>query len=369
MAIPLWLQELRSTRNRRQTARSRRSKSPRARLRVELLEERTVPSTLIVTNTFDDGSSGSLRSAVLQANADAAGGTSDTINFDPSLAGATIVLTQGEFALSGAGGGTITIDGSALGTPITISGNNASRVFDISAAGAVVQISGLAITGGNGSSTFSTTPGTQGGDIFNAGFLTLTGDVISGGQATGLVGGNDASGNGLAGGSAQGGGIFNAGTGVLVIDGTTVTGNTASGGAGGNATGNGSSGGKGGMAQGGGVFNDIGGQLTFQNNSQVNGNTAAGAPGGIGNGGYPGESDGGGVYNAGILVSNATSFTANGAHGSSGSPVFGGAIANLGTMTVSHSTLSDNSVVNVYWFAFSAGLACPTLPGTEGPLG
>jgi hypothetical protein len=81
-----------------------------------------------------DGIAGSLRSVISQANTDAAAGTSDTINFDSSLAGATITLTQGQLELKGAGGGgTITIDASNLSSPIAISGNNASRVIQVDA--------------------------------------------------------------------------------------------------------------------------------------------------------------------------------------------------------------------------------------------
>src|SRR5437763_1496342 len=40
------------------------------RLVLERLEDRTTPATFVVTNTLDDGNSGSLRWAINQANAD-----------------------------------------------------------------------------------------------------------------------------------------------------------------------------------------------------------------------------------------------------------------------------------------------------------
>jgi hypothetical protein len=376
MATPFWLKQLRSTRNRRQTAGSRRKTQPRARPHVELLEERMVPSTLVVTNSFDDGSAGSLRSAISQANTDAANGVSDTINFNSSLAGTTIDLTQGELELSGAGTGTITIDGSALSTPITISGAQHSRVFDINAAGAAVQINGLTITDGY-ASAFDAKTIAQGGDIFNAGTLTLSGDVINGGQAAGAFGITNATGDGLAGGSAQGGGIFNAGTGVLVIDNTAVTGNTASGGEGGFG---GSNGGTGGLAQGGGVFSELGAQLTFQNNSTVSGNAAVGGVGGdsTGRGGSANEVDGGGVFNAGTLAINATTFTANEAvavlGGNGGGQLqggggngwsMGGGICNEGaTITLSGCTFSGNSASAPFFSPGALGGGISNIGGT-----
>ena len=74
------------------------------------------PAVLTVLNTADSGA-GSLREAVQVANADASSGISDTINFDASLAGATISLT-GELFLHGG-----KIDGSTPGGSITLSGS------------------------------------------------------------------------------------------------------------------------------------------------------------------------------------------------------------------------------------------------------
>src|SRR6516225_9824868 len=59
-----------------------RKRPHRARLAVQALEDRTVPSTFTVTNLLDDGSVGSLRWAVGKANAI---GGDERIDFDPTL--------------------------------------------------------------------------------------------------------------------------------------------------------------------------------------------------------------------------------------------------------------------------------------------
>jgi predicted outer membrane repeat protein len=86
----------------------------------------------------------SLRDAIGTANADAAVGLSDTITFEQSLNGATITLSQGQLELT-AGSGTTTIDGAGQ---IAISGNSASRVFDVDS-GVQAVLTGLTIENGN----------------------------------------------------------------------------------------------------------------------------------------------------------------------------------------------------------------------------
>jgi len=105
---------------------------------LEALEGRVVLSTLTVMNNADSGP-GSLRAEI------AAASSGDTIVFSPKLSGQTIVLTSGDLAVSK----NLTIN--ALGArSVTVSGNDASRVFDI-AGRAKVALSGLAITGGSSS--------------------------------------------------------------------------------------------------------------------------------------------------------------------------------------------------------------------------
>src|SRR5713226_8317650 len=97
MSLPkVWTHVLRRSalaRRRQQThrkpARQGRSFVPR----LELLEDRTVLSTLTVTNPADSGD-GSLRAAIAAAQ------SGDQIIFDTSLNGKTITLTSGELAIA-----------------------------------------------------------------------------------------------------------------------------------------------------------------------------------------------------------------------------------------------------------------------------
>src|SRR4051812_6577269 len=85
----------------RQASRPRPPRSRYVRLRLEPLEDRTVLSTFTVLNLNDSGS-GSLRQAVLDANAN----PGSTIDFAPKLHG-TITLTSGELSIASG----VTIDG------------------------------------------------------------------------------------------------------------------------------------------------------------------------------------------------------------------------------------------------------------------
>ncbi len=161
---------------------------PRRRLGLEALEDRLAPAALTVTSAADPATltAGTLRFELNQANTDAAAGVSDTIDFDMAkMGGNTVTLSQGQLELM-AGNGTTTIDG---GGQIAISGNNASRVFQIDS-GAQTVLDGLTIE--NGSS------GTDsGGGIVNSGTLTLTNDTLTSDSTTG---------------SGDGGGVANFGT-------------------------------------------------------------------------------------------------------------------------------------------------------------
>ena len=83
---------------------------------MEVLEDRTVPSTFTVTNLLDDGSVGSLRWAVGQANSNPG---ADTIAFDSTAfsKAQTIALTTGQLELSDAA--TTTISGPAAGVTLS----------------------------------------------------------------------------------------------------------------------------------------------------------------------------------------------------------------------------------------------------------
>lgn len=174
---------------------------PRSTFRpwLEILEDRTVPALMVTTASDLAIHTGvSLRDAIAQANITAAGGISETITFDTvQMGGSTITLNQGQLVLSGAGAGTITIDGGS--NPITINGNNASRVFKVDG-GVQAIFNGLTIQGG-------ATPNDIGAGVLNSGILTVTSATLSGNAAD------------------NGGGIYN--TGTLTLSNVTVIGNSA----------------------------------------------------------------------------------------------------------------------------------------------
>ena len=102
-------------------ARKRRRMQPN----LTALEDRRLMSTFTVTSTLDNGSAGTLRYEIDQANTNAG---PDTIDFDRTVFSTpqTITLTSGQLELTDAATTTITGPGSSL---LSISGNNASRVF------------------------------------------------------------------------------------------------------------------------------------------------------------------------------------------------------------------------------------------------
>ena len=218
-------------------------------------------ATLIVTNTNDAGA-GSLRQAVLDANASV--GVADLIQFSGSIAGQVITLTTGELALTD----DVTIDGDTNGdnkADIGISGNNASRIFNQTGYGTDVDLLSMSLTFGLGntggaikvdggtlnildSTIANSNGGYAGGGIYASNTLfTMTNSLVVNNLTTGYTsyGGGIRSLNSTTtltnstvtgnianssepppiGGSA-GGGISNIG-GVLTLLNSTVTGNEA----------------------------------------------------------------------------------------------------------------------------------------------
>jgi hypothetical protein len=335
----------------------RRNHTPEARFvpRLEALECRALPSTLTVLNNADSGD-GSLRAMLALAS------SGDTITFDPSLAGQTMTLISGELAIDKS------VDIEGLGADqLTVSGNDASRVFHITGSGLTVTIADLAIVHGRAS---------RGGAIDNAGSrLSLLDCTLSDNQAVGATGGDgkggaivnegsavllvshstlthnlviggpaDASGNA---GGAIGGGIANVGaTSTAAVSHSTITDNQAVGGDGG-------AGGKAGNAWGAGISNENGATLTLSHSTVTHNLTKGGHRGdnSFGNGfGF-----GGGLENefgATVTVTNST-FTANqavggaGDAGVSGGNGVGGGILNgfSSIVNVSDCTFTDNQAV------------------------
>ncbi|HMC10391.1 MAG TPA: hypothetical protein VKH44_03840, partial [Pirellulaceae bacterium] len=225
-----------------------------------------MPSTLTVLNNLDSGA-GSLRAEIAAAH------NSDTIVFAAGLNGQTITLTSGEVLISH----NVTIAGPGSGQ-LTISGNHASRVFEVKA-NESVTLSGLTISNGvaNGVGVAG-----EGSGILNHGTLTVSGSTLSGNSARQDGGGihNDGTlivsnctlSNNSAG---QGGAIHNEGT--LTVSGSILSGNSAYRGGGienyGTLTVSGSTLSGNSASDGGGIFNGSG-TVTVKNSSSITGNTA-----------------------------------------------------------------------------------------------
>ena len=174
-------------------------------------------TTFTVTNLNDSGA-GSLRQAVLDANALTG---DDTITFQSGLSG-TILLTGGELAITG----NLTVNGPGANI-LAISANHTSRIINTTFPTiGTVTLSGLRFKDGNAAS---------GGAIYNyLCNLTVTNSTLSGNSASGGGGGIHSISNltvtnsTLSGNSAtdHGGGIYNDG-GTLIITNSTLSGNSA----------------------------------------------------------------------------------------------------------------------------------------------
>jgi CSLREA domain-containing protein len=250
-----------------------------------------VLATFTVNNTgdTDDGHANNsittLREAINLANATAG---DDTITFGDVFTDTTpdvITLTSGQL--------TITDDITILGTGasnLTVSGNNASKVFEISGLGKDASIDGLTIANGNDSAILvnkntilrlsnsnvsDNTTTSSGGGINNQGILSVTKSSVSDNTATSIGGGiysegdfkltNSTVSNNTA---NNGAGIYNGaesyfliGTGILTN--STVSGNKV-------------------LEDGGGVYNFNSLNLI---NSTITNNTSDSNSDGVGNGG------------------------------------------------------------------------------------
>lgn len=125
MKSPAWLKALSD----RITGRTDHCPRPRPRrrvtpLRLEGLEDRSVPATLLVNSIGDDGSANTLRRAVEQANA------ADVIAFDPTVFATpqTITLTGAPLTLTE----NLTITGADRLT-VYRSEANSTRVLEVNA--------------------------------------------------------------------------------------------------------------------------------------------------------------------------------------------------------------------------------------------
>ncbi|QDU11902.1 choice-of-anchor Q domain-containing protein [Gimesia aquarii] len=265
-----------------------------SRTAAERLEDRTLLTVFTVVNT-NDSDTGSLREAIEQANASAG---ADTISFDASLAGQTIVLTD-ELLISD----DVTIIG--LGAnQLTISGNNNNRIFNIDDSSTetevIVELSGLSLINGHSD---------NGGAILNYENLTITDSILSGNNVAELQYDDSTVNNG--------GGVHNI-RGALTINNSTFTNNSAN--------------------DGGGVYNRNG--TVTVTNSTFSENSATTSRG-----------DGGGIYNYdGNLIVNHSTFSENSATNGAGihfnsSYVNSGPVPNL-VMDITNSTFLKNSATS-----------------------
>jgi CSLREA domain-containing protein len=264
------------------------------------LQERPQTGPVFTVNSNDDVDDGvpgiahcSLREAVNAANANP--GT-NTINFAAAIPGlmngvtGTITLTNGELAVTNS----VNITGPGA-TNLTVSGNNASRVFNIFAP--VVSITGLSIANGNAglyagggvvinfgttgtlsNVQFLTNSAGQGGAINNYGTLTVRDCVFAdnvayaggailnyppggppGGQQLTVVGCTLMNNHAYEG----GGGIYNESAAVSITN-STLSGNSSAG-----------------NYAGGGGFSQADGGTATINSSTICGNAAINAGGGI----------------------------------------------------------------------------------------
>jgi hypothetical protein len=278
-----------------------------------------------------------LREAIQNANNDAitntdcvAGSGTDTITFSVS---GMITLDSELPVIMDADG--LTIDGT--GQTVTISGNNAVRVFY---AGNTLTLNHLTIANGY------STGGVVGGGIYHCcnGTLTIMDSTFSGNRVDW---------------AGAGGGIYNTG-GPLTIMNSIFSGNNATDSGGGiynyystltitNSTFSGNSATSGAWGSGGGGISNSGGPLTITN-STFSSNSASFSGGGgiynysntltITNSSFSGNSAsaGGGIWNYydTLIITNST-FSDNSATGT------GGGIFNIGTLIVTNSSLSGNS--------------------------
>jgi hypothetical protein len=331
MSFTSWLRNLRSAvapGPARGTHRRQRSlRATTHRLGLEVLEDRSLPSTFTVLNLLDSGA-GSLRQAVLDANANPG---ADTIDFSTT---GSIGLTTGQLDITDS----LTINGPGA-SALTVSGNHASRVFDISA-GVTVSIAGMTMTDGlaDGSSPVLASTG---GGILNRGNLTLTGDVLSNNQAVGDAGTSPL---GRVGG-AVGGGLANLGT--LIVSSSAFTGNQALGAD--HSSGNSAGNALGGAILTTGVASITDSQFTF-NATQAGSNCS---------GNIDASGTGGAIQNSGSLTVTGSTFSHNKAVGGndssgpvrpglgSGGAILSGGSAGTGTtrLVVSASTFDHNQAI------------------------
>jgi hypothetical protein len=306
------------------------SSPPRARLRVEALEDRTVPASFLVTRgTGVATDQGSLPWAVAQLNA--TGGDSNEITFQQGVTNIDLTRTLAPIAKN------VSINGPNPTTKTVVQRDPGPGVpnfgiFDINL-GKTVSISDLIILGGsagvvngggvynegtltlsNVDCVYNSTSG-LGGGICNIGTLTMYGGILDGNQAE------------------SGGGLYNTGTAILYSNGGTsqnvrIRGNTAT-------------------AFGGGIGNL--GTMEIWEDAEIYSNMAQNG-GGIRNLGSlymsggsiydnTASQNGGGIFNGADGTATFSGVTLSGNHANKG----GGVYVDAGTVTLDACTITTNT--------------------------
>lgn len=263
---------------------------PLAGVALALTATPVLAATFTVTKVADtnDGvcdADCSLREAVAAADASA---DADTIVFDGAVFGSAQTITLSGSDIVIAGNGSLAIEGPGADL-LTVSGNNASRIFTNNI-GAVTTVGGMRLTGGNGGSAVNT--GRAGAVYNNGGNLTLRRVLITGNSA------------------ANGGGLNTASAGTTLVEASVISGNTASG-------------------SGGGLQNFSTSFLTIVD-STISGNTSNGTTGG-----------GAGQINGTVRIANST-ISGNSAPAGSG----GGFSSNGALLEITNTTITGNSSLN-----------------------
>ena len=266
---------------------------------VMTLEGRTLLSTFMVDSTADDGSAGTLRWAIDQANAS---NQADMITFSSLFnTPQTITLTGGPLVLTDTATATVAGPGADL---LSVSESQEYRDFDIQ--GGSAALSGLTITGAH-------ILGNGGGVRNQGGTLSLSHVTIEGNSA-----------------GYSGGGVF-AQFGATTLDQCTISGNSA-------------------VRPGGGVYIDLGTlsmhDCTFSDNSAPQGGGLSNVGGRLtltnctfSDNSAPNGS-GGGLYDVGSARLTDCTLSGNSASGGGGL-----ATGNSDSTTLTNCTVSGNSAV------------------------
>lgn len=256
--------------------------------------------------------------------------------------GATLNVSGGSIsgnAANRAGGGIENNAGTVGLTNVTLGGATSAEGNSAGINGGGLHVTGSGTTNINGGTVQNNVAGAEGGGLWNGtGTMTVNGSSIDSNIASGVNA------------DQGGGGVFNAGGTVLVINGTTITGNVA----------NGTSG------SGGGILNDAGGNLVVVGGT-ISGNTANRAGGGIednsgsagvvtltnvaldnnsagvdiGAGAVANPGNGGGLHISGdgdVSISGGT------VNGNFAAQEGGGLWNSTGTLTITGTTISNNTV-------------------------